>query len=151
MAQVKEQIKAPKIELSDEEIANLSVAEVKTLVIRMLTEMVECGHKIQEKVKAMKTEIKENVQGTKSERKETRTQIHGLDPKEEITFQPEQNEETRIQKNAERLRNLQDIFKRFNIQIIVEPKGEKEEQEIENLFEKIIKENCPNLTKEIHF
>ena len=31
------------------------------------------------------------------------------------------------------------------------PEGEKEEQEIENFFEKIIKENFPNLTKEIDF
>ena len=68
MAQMKEQIKAPeKIKLSDEEIANLSVAEFKTLVIRMLTGMVEYGHKIAEKVKAMKSEIKENVQGTNSD------------------------------------------------------------------------------------
>ena len=41
MAQKKEQIKAPgKIQLSNIEIANLSDAEFKTLVIRMLTEMV---------------------------------------------------------------------------------------------------------------
>ena len=45
---MKEQIKAPKIELSNEEIANLSDAEFKTLVIRMLTEMVGYGHKIKE-------------------------------------------------------------------------------------------------------
>ena len=46
---MKEQIKAPgKVKLSNEEIANLSDAEFKTLVIRMLTEMVECGHKIEE-------------------------------------------------------------------------------------------------------
>ena len=45
MALRKEQIKAPKIELTDEEIANLSDAEFKTLVIRMLTEMVEYGIK----------------------------------------------------------------------------------------------------------
>ena len=44
MAQMKEQIKAPeKIQLSDEEIANLSDAQFKTLVIRMLTELVEFG------------------------------------------------------------------------------------------------------------
>ena len=43
MAQMKEQIKTPKIELSDEEIANLSDAKFKTLVIRMLIEMVEYG------------------------------------------------------------------------------------------------------------
>ena len=56
MAQVKEQIKTPKIELSDEEIANLSGTQFKTLVISMLTEMVEYGCKIEEKVKAIKSE-----------------------------------------------------------------------------------------------
>ena len=64
----------------------------------MLTEMGEYGHKIEEKVKAMKSEIKENVQGTNSEGKETGTQINSLDQKEEISIQPEQNEETIIQK-----------------------------------------------------
>ena len=59
MAQMKEQIKAPKTELSDEEIANLSDAEFKTLIIRMLTEMVEYGHKIEEEVKAMQSELRE--------------------------------------------------------------------------------------------
>ena len=77
-------------------IANLSDVEFKTLVIRMLTEMVEYGCKIE--VKNMKSEIKENVQGTNSEGKETRTQIHNLQEKEEINIQPEQNEETRTQK-----------------------------------------------------
>ena len=62
MAQMKEQIKAPeKIQLSNEEIANLSDAEFKTLVIRMLTEMVEYGPKIGEKMKAMQSEMKRNV------------------------------------------------------------------------------------------
>ena len=62
MAQVKEQIKAPeKIQLSDKEIANLSDAQFKTLVIRILTEMGEYGCKTEEKMKAMKSEIKENV------------------------------------------------------------------------------------------
>ena len=62
---MKEQIKAPeKIQQSDEEIANLSDAQFKTLVIRMLTELVEYGCKIEGKVKAMQSEIKENVQGT---------------------------------------------------------------------------------------
>ena len=58
---MKEQIKTPKIELSDKETANLSDAEFKTLVIRMLKEMVEYCHKIEEKVKAMKSEIKKNI------------------------------------------------------------------------------------------
>ena len=95
---MKEQIKAPeKIELSDEEIANLSDAEFKTLVIR-ITELVEYGHKIEEEVKAMKSEIKENVQGANNDGKETGTQINNLGQKEEVNIQPEQNEETRIQK-----------------------------------------------------
>ena len=54
----------------------------------------------------MKSEMKENVQGTNSDGKETRTQINDLKQKEEINIQVEQNEETRIQKNEERLRNL---------------------------------------------
>ena len=103
-------------------------------------------------MKAMKSEMKENVQGTNSDGKETRTQINDLDQKEEINIHPEQHEETRIQKkNEERLRNLQDIFKHSNIWIIGVPEGEEEEQEIENLFEKIMKENFPSLTKEIDF
>ena len=56
---MKEQIKAPKIGLSNEEIANLSDAEFKTLVIRMLIEMLVYGCKIEEEVKPMQSEIKE--------------------------------------------------------------------------------------------
>ena len=74
-----------------------------------------------------------------------------MEQKEERNIQPEQNEETRIQKNEERLRNLQDNFKRSNIQIIGVPEGEEEDQEIENLIEKVMKENFPNLAKEIDF
>ena len=54
-------------------------------------------------------------------------------------------------KKMNRLRNLQDNFKRFNIRIIGVPEGEEEEQETENLFEQIMKENFPNLVKEIDF
>ena len=81
----------------------------------MLTEMIEYSRKIEEKVKAMQSEIKENVQGTNSDGKETRTQINSLEQKEEINIQPKQNEETRIQKNEERLRKLQDIFTSLNV------------------------------------
>ena len=45
---MKEQIKAPeKIQLSDKETAKLSDAQFKTLVVRMLTEVVECGRKLE--------------------------------------------------------------------------------------------------------
>ena len=67
------------------------------------------------KMKAMLREPKENVQGTNSDGKETGTQINNVDQKEERNIQPEKNEETRSLKKDERLRNLQDIFKRSNI------------------------------------
>ena len=102
MAQMKEQIKTPEQELSDEEIDNLPDAKFKTLVIRMLTELIELGHKMKEEMKATQSEIKQNVQETNSDRKETGAHINGLDQKEEINIQPEQNEETRIKKKKMR-------------------------------------------------
>ena len=76
--------------------------------------------------------------------------MNGLEQKEEVDIQPEPSEETRIQKNEERLRNLQNNFKHCNIWIIGVPE-EEEEQEIETLLENIMKENFPNLAKEIDF
>ena len=77
---MRKQIKAPeKIQLSNKETANLSDAQFKTLVIGKLTELVEFGHKLHEKMKAMLRETKENVQGTNSDGKETGTQINGVD------------------------------------------------------------------------
>ena len=69
---MKEQIKAPeKIQLSDEDIDNLSDAQFKTLVIRKFTELVEFACKLDEEMKAMLRETKENIQGTNSDGKET--------------------------------------------------------------------------------
>ena len=113
---MKEQIKAPEIiQLSSEQVANLSDAQFKTLVIRKLTELVELGRKLDENMKAMLRGTKENIQGTNSDGKETRTQINGVDQKEERNIQPEKNEETRIQKSEERIRNLWDNFKHSNV------------------------------------
>ena len=115
---MKEQFKAPeKIQLRDK-IANLSDAEFKILVIRMLQELTgyfNCIKKTQAAMKVALCEIKKNLQGTNSDRKETRTQVKGLEQKEARNIQPEQNEETRIQKNEKRPRNLQDNFKHSNI------------------------------------
>ena len=128
-----EHFKAPEIiQLSSEQIANLSYAQFKTLVMRTLTELVEFSQKLDEKMKATLRETKENVQGTNSDAKETGTQINSVDQKEERNIQPEKNEETRVWKNEERLGNLQDILKHSNIRIIGVPEGEEEEQGIEN-------------------
>ena len=64
----------------------------------MITELVEFGHKLDEKMKAMLSEIKKNVQGTNSDGKETGTQINAVDPKEETNIQAEKNEETKFRK-----------------------------------------------------
>ena len=96
---MEEQIKAPeKIQLSNEAIANLSDAQLKILVIRMHTGLVESVRKPDEKMKPMPRETKENVQGTNSDAKETGAQINSVDQKEERNIQPGKNEETRIQK-----------------------------------------------------
>ena len=79
-----EHFKAPeKIQLSNKEIANLSDAQFKTLVTKTLTKLLEFVQKLDEKMKPMPRETKENVQGTNSDGKETGTQINGVDQKEE--------------------------------------------------------------------
>ena len=146
---MKEQSKTSERDLSDEDIANLSDGEFKALVIKMLTELIELGRKMKEQMKDTQNEIKQNIQGRNSNRKEIRTQSNDLEQKEEINIQPEQNEETRIQKSEESLTNLWDNLKHSNIQIIGVPEGEEQQQEIENLFKQIMKENIPNRAKEI--
>ena len=111
---MKEQSKTSERELSDEEIANLSDAKFKALVIKMFTELIELGWKMKEQMKDTQNEIKQNFQGTNSDRKETRTQSNDLEQKEKINIQPEQNEETRIQKSEERLTNLWDNLQYTN-------------------------------------
>ena len=117
----------------------------------MLTELTEVGRKMKKCMKDTQSEIRKNIQGTNSDRKETRTPSHDLEQKEEINIQLDQNEETRIQKNEERLRNLWDNLKHSNIWIIGVPEGEEQQQEIKTLFEQIMKENFPNLAKVLDF
>ena len=115
MAQMKEQSKASERELSEEEIANLSDGEFKALVIKMLTELIELGWKMKKQMKDTQNEIKENIQGTNSDRKETKSQSNDLGQKEKINTH--QNEETRTQKGEETLTNLWDNLKCSNSQI----------------------------------
>ena len=63
-------------------------------------------------------------------------EINDLKQKEEISSQPEQNEETRIQKNEERLRNLWDNFKHYNIQIIGVPKERRKSKKLKTYLNK---------------
>ena len=69
-------------------------------------------------MKAPLSEIKQNLQGTNSERDEPENQINDLEHKEEKSIQSEQQEEKRILKNEDGIRSLWDISKRINIQIM---------------------------------
>ena len=55
--------------------------------------------KIKKQMKDTQNEIKQNIQGTDSDRKDTRIQSNNLEQKEEINIQLDQKEETRIEKN----------------------------------------------------
>ena len=90
---MKEQSKTSERMLSDEEIATLSDGEFRALVIKMLTELIELGQTMKEKMKDTQMEIKQNVQGTNSDRKENRTQSNDLEQKGKINIQPEQKKQ----------------------------------------------------------
>ena len=114
---MKEQIKTPEKELNEMEISNLSDAEFKTLVIRMLKEFIGYYNSIkktQAEMKVALSEIKKNLPGTNSGRDEARNQINDLEHKEEKSIQSELQEEKRIQKNKDRIRSLGDISKHTN-------------------------------------
>ena len=97
------------------EIANLSVAEFKTLVIRILKELTEDGNSIKEEMKDTQSEIKENLQRTINREDEAGIQINDLERKGEISLQPEQQEEKGTKKNGDSIRFLWDISKHSNI------------------------------------
>ena len=81
MDQMKEQSKTSERGLTAEDIANLPDGEFKALVIKMLTELIELGWKMRKQMKDTQNEIKQNIQGTNSDRKETRTHSNNLEQK----------------------------------------------------------------------
>ena len=105
--------------------------------------------KTQAAMKVALCEIKKGLQETSGDRRETGTQVNSLDEEEEVDIWPDQSGEAGGQRDEKRLRNLWDIFEHSNIMGV--PGGEEEEMEIENLFEQMVKENFPNLAKEVDF
>ena len=152
MAQMKEQITTPEKELNEMEISNLSDAEFKTLVIRMLKEISEDLNSIKKTQSEMKDsliEITNNLHRNNSRLDEAENQINDLEHQEAKNNQSEQQKEKRSQKNEGSISSLWDKFKRSNNHVIEVPEGKKKEPEIGNLFEKIMKEKFLNLAKEI--
>ena len=87
-------------------------------------------------MKAMQSEIKQTIQGTNSEGEETGTQINNVEQNGEKNIQPEQNEETRIEKTEERLRNRQDNSKHSNIRIIGCQKEKRKSKKLKTYLNK---------------
>ena len=139
MAQMKEQNKAPEKQLIETEIVNLSDAEFKTLVIRMLKELTGyCNSikKTQAEMKVTLSEIRKNLQETNNEGDDAKIQINNLEHKEEISIKPEQQEEKRIKKNKDGIRSSWDISKCTNIWIIGVPEGEEKSKKLEIYLKK---------------
>ena len=93
-------------------------------------------------------ELKNTVERMKSTLYEAEDWISQLKDKIETNTQKEQEKEKRLRKNEEGLREMQDTVKCNNIRIIGKPEGEEEEQLRENIFEKVMMENFPNLMRE---
>ena len=109
---------------------------------------IETINKGQGEMKNTISEQNNTVEGIKSRLDEAEDQISELEDKVGRNTQKEQEKEKRLRKKGEGLREMQDNMKRNNIHIIGRPEGEEEEQGIENLFEKEMMENFPNLRRE---
>ena len=97
---MKEQNKTPDKELNKMETMNLSDAEFKTLVIKMLKGLKDSNKikKTQEEMKVTLSEIRKIPQGANSGGDEAGIQINNLEHKEETSIQPQQQQEKRITK-----------------------------------------------------
>ena len=103
----------------------------------MLTELIELGCKMKEEMKAIQSEIKENIYSslTNSEEKETGTQINNLEQKEEKhRTRTKQRNSKDFKKIRKSLGTSGTTLSCSNIQIIGVPEGEEKVQEIEYLI-----------------
>ena len=109
---------------------------------------IETINKGQEEMKNTISELENREEGIESRLDEAEDRITEMEDKVETNTQKEQEKEKRLRKNEEGLREVQDNTKHNNIRIIGIPEGEEGEQGIENLFEREMKENFPNLMRE---
>ena len=108
---------------------------------------IETINKGQEEMNNTVSELKNTVEGIKSRLNEAEVRISELEDKVEKNTQNEQEKEKKLTKYEEGLREIQGNMKRSNIRIIGIPEGEVE-LVTENLFEKVMMENFPNLMRE---
>ena len=158
--------------LNEKEASQLSDMEFKELVIRKLHELIQNYQKLkgnnneltakytnmkkeietinkgQAEMKNTTSELKNTVEGTKSRLDDAEDRINELEDKVEKNTQNAKEKEKRLRNNEEGLREMQNNMKHNNIRIIGIPEGEDKQQRIENLFEKVMVENFPNLMRE---
>ena len=109
---------------------------------------IETVNEGQDKMKNTIPELKNTVEGIKSRLHEAEDWISEQEDKVQKNTQNEQEKGERLRKKEEGLRQIQDNMKHNNIHIVGIPEGEDKEQEIENLIEKVMMENFPNLMRE---
>ena len=125
-----------------QEIFNKDLEELKNKHLEELkNKQIEKNNKI--------TEMKNTIEGINSRITEAEEQISDLEDRMVEFTAAEQNEEKRMKRNEDRLRDLWDNIKCTNILIIGVPEGEEREKRPKKIFEKIIVENFPNTGKEI--
>ena len=170
--QMKEKEEAPERVLNDVEASQMSDIEFKEMVIRKLNELTENYQKLQgnyneltanyinmkkeietinkgqEEMKNTISELKNTVERIKSRLDEAEDRISELEDEVQKNTQKEQEKEKRLRKIEEEWNEIQNNMKCNDIHIIRITEGEEEEQGIENLFEKVIMKNFPNLKRE---
>ena len=161
MLQIKEQGKNLQDQINEDEIGNLHEKEFRIMIVKMIQNLGNRMEKIQEtfnkdleELKSNQTvmnntitEIKNTLEGINNRITEAGEQISELEDKMvEITAR-EQNKEKRMNRKEESLRDLWDNINCTNTQITEIPEEEKKKGS-EEIFEKIIVENFPNMGKE---
>nr|KAF6374230.1 hypothetical protein mPipKuh1_009463 [Pipistrellus kuhlii] len=139
--------------------------EFKTTVIRLFKNILKKAYKINETYEDMKreqleiirdqleikntlSEIKNIIQSPKNKLEDRKNQDKDLEHKEPEDTPLQKQEDKRIQKVEDSVRNLWDNFKRTNIRIMGIPEEERE-QNTERILEEIVTEHFPHLGKEI--
>ena len=155
---MKEQIRNTDVQINEEEISKLPEKQFRIMIVKMIQDlgermeakiekMQEMLTKDLEELKKKQAEMNNTLEGINSRITEAEEQISELeDTMVEITA-PEQNMETRMQRNEDSLRDLWDNIKCTNIHIIGVPEGEERERGLEKIFEDMTAENFPNVGK----
>ena len=148
---------------NEEEIGSLPEKEFRIMIVKMIQNLGNRIDKMQETINKDVEELKRNQATMKNTINETKNTPEGInsriteagerisDLEDEIVeiTTAEQNEEKRMKRTEDSLRDLWDNIKRTNIRIIGVPEEEEKKKETEKIFENIIVENFPNMGKEI--